>query len=245
MKLFHQLLSYSLLFILLNACSFIEGEPNTSVFYAPHADDEVLSLGPSILHQIDKGNEVAVVLLSHGEASQSFHAINEKLTTQGLSPLTREEFGKARVKEFRKAVKELGVKEENVFVYDLPDGQINKESVKEVMIEMNKKYPEARHHALSFNDPHSDHSASGEALLELTENNIIQSALFYLPIQEFENLTYNDHYKLPDNLHKDYVNSLESYYIWDPDSGFYSIGNISVESYFEKAHKYKESRWHR
>jgi LmbE family N-acetylglucosaminyl deacetylase len=245
MRAFKIFPSLFLVSILLSACSFFEKEPNMSIFYAPHADDEVLSLGPSILRQIDKGNEVAVVLLSHGEASQSFHTVNKNLEEQNLPSLTREEFGEARVKEFKTAVKRLGVKEENVFIYDLPDGDINKNMVGEIIQEMNSKFPDARHHALSYNDPHSDHAASGAALKELLEEKVIQSALFYLPVQEFENLDYDDHYDVPGSLEKEYRNSLEAYNSWKPEKGFYSIGYTSVKSYFEQAGKYKESRWHK
>ncbi|MFC7786005.1 PIG-L family deacetylase [Rossellomorea sp. GCM10028870] len=229
----------------LSACTFFEKEPDTSVFYAPHADDETLSLGPSILRQIDKGNEVAVVLLSHGEASQSIKQINENLQEKNLPPISKEEFGDSRVKEFKKSVEELGVEPENVYIYDLPDGDIKEDEVMAIMKEMNERYPEARHHALSFHDPHRDHAASGAALKKLVEDGTIQSALYYLPVQEFENLEYDDTYPVPDDLSDEYTKSLDAYRIWEPDEGFYRIGYTSVESYFVEAGKFGESRWHR
>jgi LmbE family N-acetylglucosaminyl deacetylase len=229
----------------LSGCSVMEAEPETSVFYAPHADDEVLSLGPSILGQLDKGNKVAVVLLSHGEASQSLKTINTLLSEMKHPPLTAEEFGDSRVKEFRKSVKELEVESENVYVYDLPDGEVKKEDVIRVMKEMNKRYPSASHHTLSYEDPHRDHSASGLALKELVEKGTIDSARYYLPIQEFKNLEYDNTYPVPENRTDEYDNSLNAYRIWDPEKGFYSIGYHSVKSYFEKAEMYSESRWHK
>ncbi|MGM0753048.1 MAG: PIG-L family deacetylase [Bacillota bacterium] len=229
----------------LSACTLFEKEPETSVFYAPHADDETLSLGPSILRQIDKGNEVAVVLLSHGEASQSIKKINENLQEKNLPPISKEEFGDSRVKEFKKSVEELGINPENVYIYDLPDGDIKEDEVMAIMKEMNERYPEARHHALSFHDPHRDHAASGAALKKLVEDGTIQSALYYLPVQEFENLEYDDTYPVPDDLSDEYTKSLDAYRIWKPDEGFYRIGYTSVESYFVEAGKYGESRWHR
>jgi LmbE family N-acetylglucosaminyl deacetylase len=234
-----------LLSLLLSACTLFEKEPDTSVFYAPHADDETLSLGPSILRQIDKGNEVTVVLLSHGEASQSINKVNENLREKNLPPISKEEFGDSRVKEFKKSVAELGVKSENVYVYDLPDGEIKEDDVIEIMKEMNERFPEARHHALTYNDPHKDHATSGKALKKLVEDGTIQSALYYLPVQEFENLDYDDTYPVPDDLSEEYTKSLDAYRIWKPGEGFYRIGYTSVKSYFVEAGKYGESRWHR
>ncbi|PFG04415.1 PIG-L family deacetylase [Bacillus sp. es.034] len=234
-----------LLTTILGACSLFEKEPETSVFYSPHADDETLSLGPSILRQIDKGNEVAVVLLSHGEASQSIKKVNEKLKDKDLPAISKEEFGNSRVKEFKKSVEELGVNSENVYIYDLPDGDIEKEDVMKIMKEMNKRYPDARHHALSYNDAHRDHAASGAALKELADDGTISSALFYLPVQEFENMEYDDAYPVPDSLKDNYKKSLAAYRIWKPEEGLYSIGYTSVKPYFVEAGRYGESRWHR
>ncbi|MGM0853928.1 MAG: PIG-L family deacetylase [Bacillota bacterium] len=234
-----------LLSAFLSGCTLFENEPETSVFYAPHADDETLSLGPSILRQIDKGNEVAVVLLSHGEASQSIKKVNESLKEKNLPTISKEEFGDSRVNEFRKSVEELGVKPENVFVYDLPDGDMKEDEVMTIMKEINERYPEARHHALSYHDPHRDHAASGLALKQLVEEGTIQSALYYLPVQEFENLKYDDTYPVPDGLSDEYSKSLDAYRIWEPAEGFYHIGYTSVEPYFVEAGKFRESRWHR
>lgn len=228
----------------LNACSMIDTEPETSVFYAPHADDEVLSLGPSILRQLDKGNKVAVVLLSHGEASQSLKTINERLIEKKEAPITEKEFGDSRVKEFKKSVTELEVKGENVYVYDLPDGEIKKEDVMSIILEMDKRYPSASHHTLTYKDPHRDHAASGLALKKLVEEGAIDSARYYIPIQEFKNMEYEDTYAVPENRMDEYENSLEAYRLWDPDKDFYSIGYYSVKSYFEKAEQYHQSRWH-
>ncbi|MDO6657782.1 PIG-L family deacetylase [Anaerobacillus sp. 1_MG-2023] len=239
-------LSLLLLFISpISACSVMEGDSETSVFYAPHADDEVLSLGPSILRQLDKGNTVAVVLLSHGEASQSLEGINKMLIENKETPITVEEFGDSRVMEFRRSAKELEIEVENVFVYDLPDGEIKKEDVTTIMLEMDNRYPSASHHTLSYEDPHRDHAAAGLALKELVEKGTIESALYYLPIQEFENLEYDEAYTVPKNRTDEYNNSLNAYRVWMPDKGFYSIGYHSVRSYFKKAETYKESRWHK
>ena len=227
-----------------SACSVIENEPDTTVFYAPHADDEVLSLGPSILRQLDKGNHVAVVLLSHGEASRSLEKINRRLTEENHAPITVEDFGHSRVREFREAVNEMEINDEDVHVYDFPDGELKKEDVMKTMLEMEELYSEASHHTLSYKDPHRDHAVSGLALKQLVEEGTITSALYYLPIQEFKNIEYDGTYSVPENLTEEYSNSLNAYRIWNPEKGFYSIGYHSVKSYFEQAEKYNESRWH-
>ncbi|MBO1915187.1 PIG-L family deacetylase, partial [Microvirga sp. 3-52] len=83
----------------------------TAIYYSPHADDEVLSMGSGILHNLALGKEVIVVLLSKGLASNAINIVNEKLEKEGHSPITPEEFGQARVEEFRNSVTSLGVSE--------------------------------------------------------------------------------------------------------------------------------------
>jgi LmbE family N-acetylglucosaminyl deacetylase len=241
--------TYFMITILLSASLFAlilyDKEPETSIFYSPHADDEILSLGPSILSQIEKGHEVAVVLLSHGEASQSFVETNKTLNEKGMAALTRSEFGDSRVNEFENSVEAMGVHSSHVHVYDLPDGQFDKEDIKEVMKEMNELYPNARHHALSYRDPHHDHAVSGEALKELENEGVVDSALYYLPVQEFKNMDYDGVYTVPLERTAQYKNSVNSYNIWEPQRDFYRIGYTSVKSYFNAAMEFKESRWHK
>jgi LmbE family N-acetylglucosaminyl deacetylase len=242
-------LHYFLITILISATLLIfllyDKEPETSVFYSPHADDETLSLGPSILRQIEKGNEVAVVLLSHGEASQSFLKTNRSLEEKGLTPITRKEFGESRVKEFKKAVQAMGVKPSHVYIFDLPDGGFEEAEVLDIMELMNERYPDARHHALSYLDPHHDHAASGKALKDMVEQGAIQSALYYLPVQEYEHIPYDGVYTVPHRVSERYLDSMNAYSIWDPQNGLYSIGYTSVKPYFEASKKYRESRWHK
>lgn len=233
------------LFTVLVTAQFLGGDSSkTSVYYAPHADDEVLSLGGAILDDINKGHEVVVVLLSHGKASRSINEVNSKLVDQDITTLSIEDFGAARVEEFKKAVKRLGVLEENTFVYNLSDGGFRIDEVKKIMIEMNELYPKASHHTLTYKDPHSDHSKAGSALKKLLDEEKISTGRFYIPIQEFENMEYSGVKSVPAHLLNDYINSLEAYNLWDPDNGFYAIGQTSVKPYFIAAIEYRESRWH-
>jgi LmbE family N-acetylglucosaminyl deacetylase len=203
---------------------------SSAVYYSPHADDEALSMGGSMLASIENGDEVAVVLLSKGKASAARNHVNNRLEKEEKPALSVEEFGEARVKEFKKSAEALGIDPKNIFIYDLPDGNILKEDVSKIMEKMNKQFPNASHHAMSYKDPHRDHAASGQALKDLVEKGAISSGYFYLAV--------------PDGLAEKYRESLSSYNIWDPDNGFYAIGYTSVDTYFHSAEKILESKWH-
>ena len=167
-----------ILFFVLTGCSSTGGkaysnendekEYTTSIYYSPHADDEVLSMGPSILHNLELNKEVIVVLLSKGlAASNTFTLVNNKLEKEGYLAITLDEFGEARVVEFRNSVAALGVKNDNVYVYELEDGKFTSNDVAPIILEFEEKYSNALHNVMSYDDSHSDHAASGKALHSL------------------------------------------------------------------------------
>lgn len=241
----HITIMMTLLVSILSGCGIINNEEKTSIFYSPHADDEVLSLGPSILYHKDKGHKIVVVLLSEGKASSAYEKLNDQLNEKELSTISRDEFANARVKEFKKSVEALGVKEEDIFIYQLPDGDIQKDSVKKIMKEMNERYPSVTNHVMSYRDPHQDHAATGVALKELMEEDSEFSGLFYIPVQEHKNIESEGSFKVPDHLIEDFENSLNAYRIWDPEDGYYSIGYSSVSPYFDLAEQGMMSKWHK
>ncbi|WP_417898868.1 PIG-L family deacetylase [Bacillus haimaensis] len=233
--------------VFLSACSGGEDSPKTDVFYSPHPDDEVLSLGASIIHSIEDNKEVVVVLLSHGRSSKAIYKVNSKLLAEKLPPISEVEFGNARVTEFKNSVRELGVKESNIHILDLPDGNIEKGKMMDVILDYEKKYEgDVTHHVMSDLDPHQDHAMTGKALRELEKTGKINDGFYYLPVQEHNKMKFDEIVKIETkNNEKYFLKALEAYEKWEPASNSYSIGKISVPEYFEQAKDWKESRYHK
>lgn len=231
--------------VLLAGCRQLPGEDyETSIYYVPHPDDETLSMGPSILYNIDQGKEVIVVLLSKGRASKVFYSVNKRLEKEQYPAITLEQFGESRVAEFRKAAATLGVQEENIYVYDVEDGAFTVEEVMPIIESFSKKYPGALHNVMSYNDTHRDHATTGEALRNLLKDHIVENGLYHLPIQRHQKMLYRGSYAVPTDFDERYQQALDVYANWLPEEGFYHIGQSSVKSYFERAILSKESRWH-
>lgn len=235
--------------ILLIIALFIGGyflfKKETVIFYSPHADDEVLSMGGSIIKAVEEDKNVIVILLSKGLASSAYHKVNTKLQEEGYDNISPDEFGKARIKEFKKSVETMGVKPENIHIYDLPDAEFTPDMVKEVMIDMEKDYPGATHHVMTYHDPHPDHASTGKALKALQKEGTIKKAGYYhIPIQEFDNLSFTGKDEISEDNAKKYKKALNAYGEWAPEKGKFQIGQISVTDYFDNAIKYLESRWH-
>lgn len=235
-----------LLSIALVGCQSVdESEYETAVYYIPHPDDETLSMGPSILHNLAADKEVVVVMLSRGRASKVINSVNKKLAAKGVKELTLEEFGEARVAEFRQAVDAMGVQSENVYVYDVEDGDFTPEDVRPIMEEFAGKYPNALHNAMSYKDPHNDHASTGKALRTLKDDGGVDYVLYHIPIQKHWKMLSWGSYAVPADLEANYLDALGDYGVWDPDNGAYHIGQTSVPKYFERAEDAMRSRWHK
>ncbi|MCQ6278656.1 cell wall-binding repeat-containing protein [Bacillus sp. EB600] len=194
------------------------------IFYSPHADDELLAAGAGIDFYLNKGFDVHVVLMTDGEASDVYKKL------QSIYPdMTLDEFGEARVREFKDAVSRLGVKDSNIHIYNYPDSGLTVENVKSVILEFENKFPGAEHRALSFEETHSDHLATGIALNDLYWSGKVKNARFY--ISPYLQNQINGFYLKPispGNL----LDALYAYKLYNPDEGRYSIGYLSVPELF-------------
>ena len=85
-----------------------------------HPDDIELGLGGSLARYVEEGKEVYALVLSRGEKGVSNDKIDQEMSEKEKDELK----GKMREKETRKALNFLGVKNENIKILGLPDGEI-------------------------------------------------------------------------------------------------------------------------
>ncbi len=248
---FSKTLVFRLIFIfvaatmVVNCATVDESEYSVAIYYSPHPDDETLSMGAGITHNLSINKEVIVVVFSKGEASKAIERVNDKLETVDYPTITVSDFANARVMEYRKAVSTLGVKEENIYNYEMPDGKFDKNDLIPIIRDFSEKYPNALHNTMSYKDPHNDHQAAGQALRDLSEEGVVKNALYYIPIQKHYFMFSDGNYSVPGDYENQYIEALNTYRTWNPEENWYSIGELSVPKYFESAEKNLKSRWHR
>lgn len=244
-----------------NEASAAKNEKPVSVFYVPHPDDEMLTMGVALFNHVWKGSsEVHVVLLSHGGASGVYNVLTGERKSrllnryvdpvkEGYAPFTIEDFKEARVNEFKYSVSILGVKPENIHIMDLGDGNITKDEMKEVIMSFENKYNDVRHKTMSWDDNHPDHANGGKALLELYKEGKVKDARFYAKNsqaletpEDFSMKLYKEKYT--DDYYP-YINAaIASYSRWSPESGHFGVGYNSVPGSFELLRKNPVSYYH-
>lgn len=223
------------------------------LFISPHPDDECLSMGMGIANHIWNGHDVYLALLSHGEGSGAIDNINggefcgwhdryHDTVEEGYKPISIHEFGDARVNEFKYSAYCLGVRPENISIYDYYDGSITKEDVKSVIRDFLKLHKGAYIKTTSYLDIHEDHRASGDALLELYNNKEVDDARFYLSPQLW-NPDFGDDERNPECT-AFHGASIAVYKRWNPMAGIYGIGYHSVSELFDIVSRDLKSVYH-
>lgn len=152
-----------------------------AIWFSPHQDDEVNSMGVHIKYHVAAGRRCIVVLMTDGGAS-------------GVCPRypSREEFVAERDREFTTAVTRMGA--EPVIRQDrMPDGTLTEEYALSVMQEYYAQYPNGSFKTMTDQDNHPDHAALGRALRQSD----IEDARYYVKREQWREIS--GHYIVPDN----------------------------------------------
>lgn len=214
------------------------------IFYIPHPDDEVLNMGAAVLEAQKHYDPVILVLLTKGTASATLHLVNDKLASQGLSALTRDELGESRLMDFRESTAHLGIPSDNIHLNELQDSQVKSADVKEIILSFEAMYPHALHQTMTWDDTHPDHAAAGTALRELQAAGSIDEARYIVFLLHWDQYpAANITAITADADLTKYKAALNSYYVWNPQEGRYSIGILSTKAAFDFASEHFATHW--
>lgn len=215
-----------------------------TLFFAPHQDDEILSMGIGILESL-KTDEVHVILCTDGSKSSVRKALNNKRICPfhlGIHKydLSKIEFTNARDREFIDSCKSLGVDVDNIHIHEnrTVDGELSVEKSREIVKYYLDRYKNANVRTITpfgCNKQHEDHKNLGRACLDLYEEGFISDLEFYVEpyfYKEFVDINdINIEIKKPCDEEKA-KKAAASYKLWKPKEGRYAIGYHSTRKYF-------------
>jgi LmbE family N-acetylglucosaminyl deacetylase len=211
------------------------------IYYIPHPDDETLSMGIAIADSVYKGHEVYLILLSQGFDSNVRNIINGKEfckwhkkyhspKKEGYKQLSYYEFGMLRQKEFLNAALDLGVSQKKIRICNFLNGKFNELDIEKIVLEYEKKYPNAFHNTTSFYDYNKTHKKLAKTLLRLYKLSKIKHVKFYLSPDKWSKtkgiLQSNSH------INRRVVKGISAYCTWNPTKLSYALGYHSVEVLF-------------
>ena len=233
----------------------IHSQKKTILYFSPHQDDELLSMGIDICNSISEGHDVHVILCTDGskctvrDELENGEKCNQCPGTHTYH-LTEEELIAARDKEFRESCRALGVEDSNVHILQnrFTDGKLTIfDSKKTILLYLNVMGPDCVVCTLDPNHEnnrqHRDHKGLGYAAVELfNEGFICELRVFTEPY--FSEFFYHKMDFVRGRIRAviDVATVLirgkiqkaaESYSCWDPEAGRYAVGYHDIAEAFD------------
>lgn len=205
------------------------------VFYPQHQDDEVLWGGSAIVEAIDQKGEdnVYVVLVSDGSGVNVLNKGKYK-------DLSRKEKAKLRNNEFKAALRDLGIKEENTIILSDIDNieGTHFELMRSVALDFEKRFKSVTHVAHSYRyDNHPMHIKNGKVIQKLYSDKKIKDAMYFLKPEYIKKVKSVNRIIYVSDNEEDYKRVKQAcmeYKIIDEKLSRHGIGYISAHSYFDK-----------
>lgn len=240
------------------------GEPSCAdkvvLFFSPHQDDKLLTLGAYAQHVISKGADAHVILCSDGTKScvrqilGDAHSCDKHDGSHNYH-LDEVAFSDARDREYLASCQAIGYRPSRIHFAPrrAVDGSLSKKEAFTIIQRYLDVFPEAEVCTISplvGESQHRDHRHLGEAALELWRKGRIRRLhLLVEPycLQAFR--SKNPDVKLSqvvaDSSKKAGLTSaISQYCFWDPSVGRYAIGYHSVTGEFDAFMKEPASYWH-
>ena len=226
----------------------------TILYFSPHQDDELLSMGIDICNSISEGHDVHVILCTDGskctvrDELANGKECNKHLGTHSYH-LTEDELITARDKEFRESCRALGIEDSNVHILNnrFTDGKLTVcDSKKTILQYLNVMGQDCvvctLDPNLENNRQHCDHKGLGYAAVELFNEGFIRELrVFTEPyLSEFfhhkTDFVWGEVKAVIDtatSLTQGKIQkAAEAYSRWEPEVGRYAVGYHDIAEAF-------------
>lgn len=223
----------------------------TVLYFSPHQDDELLSMGIDICTSLKKKYDVHVILCSDGSKSGVKRILNNSKTCKkhdGIHQydLTTEEFIQARDQEFIGSCLALGIPKSNIHIPEdrAIDGSLTVSHAEKLIRRFVSQFSGNVDVCTiaSNNGPsqHCDHKNLGKAANNLLSSGIIQKVRFFIEPYLYNQIKDNPRLipiaptkqKASPSVALKIEAAIESYSLWAPKQHRYAVGYHSVTTEF-------------
>lgn len=215
----------------------------TILYFAPHQDDELLTMGIDICNSIQQGVDVHVILCVNGSKSGVKKVLNNGKTCKFHSGkheynLNPYEFVNARDREFIESCANLGVPLANIHLYykrpcdnELTQ-KITTEIIKKYLSLYDKKATVCTIWYKNGKSQHKDHKTLGLTVHKLFKKRKLKSVRFFKEPYCQSKTRFNKFHAA--NYTETKINrAINSYSKWEPKALRYAIGYHSVKKSFD------------
>lgn len=226
------------------------------LYFSPHQDDELLTMGADICNSCLQNKEVHVILCTDGSKSPARQRLNngescslhKEIHNYNLS---EQEFINARDLEFISSCKALGVFTENIHIHEKRaiDGCLSVEYAQEIIKHFISIYGNNVEVCTIApfnlgNYQHEDHRNLGLAAQNLLKQKLFYKIKFFkepyhVPKKILKKIFFNIVYNIKEKLYsskeiKDRTQkAMNSYLYWNPSENRFAVGYHCVQYLFE------------
>lgn len=197
------------------------------VYVNPHQDDEILTMGLSILRDAKRDPEhTYLLLMTDGGKTTSISAINRRLESMNLPEISVSDIISSRNAEMIDCLKALGVPEKNILFLSYPNLDVTPDEVETALEEFYKTHKNLEIKTMSVNsydnsDGNKDHQACKDGSIAFANRYGINYTLL--------SAEGGDEVLVPTNDEKeDLMNAASKYEVFDPENHRYAVGYTSV-----------------
>lgn len=234
----------------------------TILYFVPHQDDELLTMGLDICRSVRKKRNVHVILCADGSRScvrGVLHNGKSCSKHEGMHcyELSVEEFVAARDREFVDSCLALGLPRENIHIPEkrAVDGSVTVVQVEAIMLHyLEKLGKDADVCTISSGnggDQHRDHKAVGRAAENLLNRGVIRELKSFIEPYLYPKIMANT-WILPVDPYVEKASredaerlkkAISAYSLWAPEKQRYAVGYHSVTTEFNDFLKEMKAYW--
>lgn len=223
----------------------------TVLYFAPHQDDELLSMGVDICASLKKKYDVHVILCADGSKSYVKRLLNNGKSCpkhEGIHQydLSTGEFIQARDREFTGSCLALGVPESNIHIPEkrAVDGSLSvpfgETLIRSFLSRFGEDVQVCTISPSNGPDQHADHRNMGKAADNLLKAGVIRKVRFFIEPYLFGKIQDNPRLipvaptiqQASASVAQKINAAVDSYSLWQPEQQRYAVGYHSVTTEF-------------
>ena len=241
-------------------------QQKTVLYFSPHQDDEILSMGIDICNSVRNGQNVHVILCTDGSKCSVRKQLSDgrkcnKHAGAHTYTLTESELTAARDKEFRESCRALGIADCNIHILKnrFVDRKLTISGSKQIIMQYLAAMEEdcvvcTLNPNLNNGRQHRDHKALGYAAVELFNEGFIKELRLFTESYYAERFQHRTDFirgeckKVVDSasvpVKETIKKAASAYSLWKPEAGRFAIGYHDMAGAFDALIKNGKSYYH-
>lgn len=202
------------------------------LYVNPHQDDEVLTMGLSLLRDATNNRKnTYLMLMTDGSKSYAIKLVNGRLKSEGRREISVTEMVNARNREMIDCFTRMNGDKNNIIINSYKNLELKNEDVYREIEKFYNKYKNIELKTMAVNEYDKskgaiDHKACRDGSLNFARNKNVKITLYSENGGKTMSITDNEKNKI--------IHAAKAYTVYNPSAGRYAVGYTSVKHMFSR-----------